>query len=101
MPIPIVGEDGGHGSEPTKTLHAAGCHVEVTTLVVPGRNDRDEDIDAVAAFIASVSPEIPLHVTRFFPRFRLSDSAPTPVAAVHRLAAVARRRLSRVLVGNC
>ena len=83
-----------------KTLHAAGCHVEVTTLVVPGRNDRDEDIDAVAAFIASVSPEIPLHVTRFFPRFRLSGSAPTLVATVHRLAAVARRRLSRVLVGK-
>ncbi len=96
-----VGGDFAAVCRTIKTLHAAGCHVEVTTLVVPGRNDRDEDIDAVAAFIASVSPEIPLHVTRFFPRFRLSGSAPTPVAAVHRLAAVARRRLSRVLVGNC
>ncbi|MBR2066576.1 MAG: AmmeMemoRadiSam system radical SAM enzyme [Kiritimatiellae bacterium] len=96
-----VGGDFAAVCRTIKTFHAAGCHVEVTTLVVPGRNDRDEDIDAVAAFIASVSPEIPLHVTRFFPRFRLSDSAPTPVAAVRRLAAVARRRLSRVLVGNC
>ena len=96
-----VGGDFAAVCRTIKTLHAAGCHVEVTTLVVPGRNGRDEDIDAVAAFIASVSPEIPLHVTRFFPRFRLSGSAPTPVAAVHRLAAVARRRLSRVLVGNC
>ena len=96
-----VGGDFAAVCRTIKTLHAAGCHVEVTTLVVPGRNDRDEDIDAVAAFIASVSPEIPLHVTRFFPRFRLSGSAPTPVAAVRRLAAVARRRLSRVLVGNC
>lgn len=96
-----VGGDFAAVCRTIKTLHAAGCHVEVTTLVVPGRNDRDEDIDAVAAFIASVSPEIPLHVTCFFPRFRLSGSAPTPVAAVRRLAAVARRRLSRVLVGNC
>ena len=96
-----VGGDFAAVCRTIKTLHAAGCHVEVTTLVVPGRNDRDEDIDAVAAFIASVSPEIPLHVTRFFPRFRLTGSAPTPVATVHRLAAVARRRLSRVLVGNC
>lgn len=96
-----VGGDFAAVCRTIKTLHAAGCHVEVTTLVVPGRNDRDEDIDAIAAFIASVSPEIPLHVTRFFPRFRLSGSAPTPVAAVRRLAAVARRRLSRVLVGNC
>ena len=96
-----VGGDFAAVCRTIKTLHAAGCHVAVTTIVVPGRNDRDEDIDAVAAFIASVSPEIPLHVTRFFPRFRLSGSAPTPVAAVRRLAAVARRRLSRVLVGNC
>ena len=84
-----------------KTLHAAGCHVEVTTLIVPGRNDRDEDIAAVASFVASVSPDIPLHVTRFFPRFRMLDAAPTPVLTVRRLADVARGRLNRVLVGNC
>ena len=82
-------------------LHAAGCHVEVTTLVVPGRNDAEADIDAIAAFVASVSPDIPLHVTRFFPRWRMSDASPTPVATVRRLADLARRRLSRVLVGNC
>ena len=84
-----------------KTLHAAGCHVEVTTLIVPGRNDRDEDIAAVASFVASVSPDIPLHVTRFFPRFRMLDAAPTPVPTVRRLADIARGRLNRVLVGNC
>ena len=84
-----------------RTLHGAGCHVEVTTLVVPGRNDKDEDIDAVAAFIASVSSDIPLHVTRFFPRFRMQEAQPTPVPAVYRLAEVAKRRLNRVLTGNC
>ena len=84
-----------------RILHSARCHVEVTTLVVPGRNDSDADIDAIAAFIASVSPDIPLHVTRFFPRWQMADSQPTPVATVRRLADVARRRLSRVLVGNC
>jgi pyruvate formate lyase activating enzyme len=75
--------------------------VEVTTLVVPGRNDAEADIDAIASFLASVSPDIPLHVTRFFPRFRLLDVPPTPVATVQRLADVARTRLRRVLVGNC
>ena len=82
-------------------LHAAGCHVEVTTLVVPGRNDKDADIDSIATFLASISPDIPLHVTRFFPRFRLLDVPPTPVATVRRLADVARTRLRRVLAGNC
>ena len=82
-------------------LHASGCHVEVTTLVVPGRNDVDADIDAIAAFVASVSPDIPLHVTRFFPRFQMMNASPTPVTTVRRLADIARRRLHRVCVGNC
>jgi len=80
-----------------QTLHARGCHVEVTTLVVPGKNDREEDMDAIAAFLASVSPEIPLHVTRFYPRFQMTDTPPTPATAVQRLAAVARRHLKHVL----
>ena len=84
-----------------KTLHDAGCHVEVTTLVVSGRNDADADMEAVADFVASVSPAIPLHVTRFFPRWRMENSQPTPVATVKRLAEMASRRLRRVLVGNC
>ena len=95
-----VGGDFAAVCRTIRTLHAAGCHVEATTLVVPGRNDADDDVDAVAAFLASVSPDIPLHVTRFFPRFRMSDAQPTPVAAIHRLVAVARRRLKRVLSGN-
>ena len=82
------------------TLHAAGCHVEVTTLVVPGRNDSEDDIDAIAGLVASVSPDIPLHVTRFFPRFQMLDRQPTPAADVRRLADVARRRLNHVLTGN-
>ena len=83
-----------------RTLHAAGCHVEVTTLVVPGRNDTEGDIDAIAAFVASVSPDIPLHVTRFFPRYQMSAAWPTPAGVVRHLAEVAGRRLKHVLAGN-
>ncbi|MBR4171807.1 MAG: AmmeMemoRadiSam system radical SAM enzyme [Kiritimatiellae bacterium] len=83
------------------TLYENGCHVEVTTLIVPGHNDTEEAIDTIATFLASVSPDIPLHVTRFFPRHRMSDTNPTPVATVRHLADVARRRLSHVLIGNC
>ena len=96
-----VGGDYAAACRTIKMLHAAGCHVEATTLVVPGHNDAEADIDTIAAFLASVSPDIPLHVTRFFPRFRLLDVAPTPVATVRRLADTARARLRRVLVGNC
>ena len=96
-----VGGDFGAVCRTIRTLHEAGCHVEVTTLIVPGRNDADDDIDAIATFVASVSPDIPLHVTRFFPRWRMSDATPTPVSDVRRLADVARARLRRVLTGNC
>ena len=82
-------------------LHRAGCRVEATTLVIPGRNDSDESIDAIAERIAAVSPEIPLHVTRFFPRFQMADADPTPVATIHRLVSRARRILPHVLPGNC
>ena len=82
-------------------LHEAGCHVEVTTLVVPGRNDNEADMDAIAAFVASVSSDIPLHVTRFFPRWEMADAVPTPISTIHHLADIARRRLHHVLVGNC
>ena len=96
-----VGGDFASVCRTVEILHNAGCHVEATTLVVPGRNDSEADMEAVASLVASVSPDIPLHVTRFFPRWRMSDASPTPVATVRRLADIARRRLRRVLVGNC
>ena len=51
--------------------------------------------------LLSLSPDIVLHVTRFFPRWKMSDARPTPVETVHRLADVAREELSHVYVGNC
>jgi len=68
---------------------------------VPGRNDSDADIEAIAGFVASVSPEIPLHVTRFFPRWRMSGASPTPISTVRHLADIAKRHLHHVLTGNC
>ena len=96
-----TGGDFGAVCRTIEALHRTGCHVEVTTLIVPDRNDAESDIDAIASFIASVSPDIPLHVTRFFPRFRMADAQPTPVTTIHRLADVARQRLRHVLIGNC
>ena len=96
-----VGGDFNAVCRTIKTLHGAGCHVEVTTLVVPGRNDKAEDIAAIASFVASVSQDMPLHVTRFFPRFQMADATPTPIATVRHLADVAGRRLRRVIIGNC
>ena len=84
---------------------AEHCHVELTTLIVPGMNDAEEEMREACRWIASLAGgagrEIPLHVTRFFPRFRMSGGRPTPVRTVYRLADVARETLEYVYTGNC
>lgn len=82
-------------------LAAEACHLEVTTLVVPGCNDGEDELRALSGWLASLSPDIPLHISRFFPRRRMNDLPPTPVDTVYRLAAVARERLRYVYTGNC
>lgn len=79
---------------------AAGCHVEVTTLVIPGGNDAVEDIEALAAWLAALSPDIPLHLTRYFPQYQATEP-PTPLATLEQAAVAARRQLRYVYIGNC
>ncbi|MGN1383498.1 MAG: AmmeMemoRadiSam system radical SAM enzyme [Eubacterium sp.] len=81
------------------------AHVELTTLIIPGENDDPEDMKREAAWIASLNcgkgVEIPLHVTRFFPRWHMQDRGPTPVSRVYRLTEIARKSLHYVYTGNC
>ncbi len=77
------------------------CHLEVTTLVIPGKNDSDDEIEGIASWLASLDANIPYHVSRFFPCHRMSDAHSTPIADVYRLADVARRHLHYVYTGNC
>lgn len=77
------------------------CHVEATTLVIPGKNDTDEEIDALARWLASLNPEIPYHISRFFPCYKMSDAKTTSVRTVYHLAEVARKHLRYVYTGNC
>ena len=79
---------------------AHGVHVEVTTLVVPGISDRAEDMDEEAQWLAALSPDLPLHISRYFPRHCMS-APPTPIADIDRLTAIARRHLRHVHRGNC
>ncbi|MFI5399018.1 MAG: AmmeMemoRadiSam system radical SAM enzyme [Candidatus Binatia bacterium] len=61
-----------------------GIWVEVTTLIIPGHNDSEEELRQIAAFIAGVGTDIPWHVTQFYPAYRLLDRPPTPVATLRR-----------------
>ena len=85
------------------------CHVELTTLIVPGENDSEEEMREMTAWIAGLrdgsgkitGSEIPLHISRFFPRFHMTDRAATDVRKIYRLADIAREQLKYVYTGNC
>ena len=95
---------GGELAATKRTIEALAalptCHLEVTTLVVPGLSDDDAQIDAMTRWLASFDPEIPYHLTRFFPQHRMAHAAPTPIKTLKRLAAIAQRHVSEVILGN-
>ncbi len=78
---------------------AQECHVELTSLIVPGLNDSEEDMQLEAEWIAAIDPEIPLHITRYFPRYKMRERA-TDIALLVRLRKIAQKNLSRVQLGN-
>ena len=83
------------------SISAVSAHIEVTTLIVPGENDSENEMEELSSWLSSINEEIPLHVSRFFPRHKYSDKRPTPLETIHALAGVARRHLRHVYTGNC
>ena len=81
-------------------MAAERSHVELTTLIIPGDNDSEDEMRDLTHWIASVDQAIPLHITRFFPRRKYADRAPTDVHLLRRLAEVARESLETVLIGK-
>ncbi len=86
------------------TTAAKSCHVELTTLIIPEENDREEEMRELSAWVAAlenqVGKKIPLHITRFFPAFKLTDKDPTSVDTILRLVQVAKENLEYVFPGN-
>ncbi len=76
------------------------CHVEVSWLVVPGENDSVEELDAAASWLASVNPQMPLHISRFFPMYKVLDKKPTDKGLMFELEKIARKYLKYVYLGN-
>lgn len=77
------------------------CHLEVTTLIIPGINDDPTLMDEMASWLADLDPDITYHITRFFPCHKLTDREPTEVALIHQLVEIARTHLNHVYPGNC
>ena len=85
------------------------CHVELTMLIVPGMNDSEEEMRELVSWISGLTDaegnktgsKVPLHISRFFPRYKLSDRKPTDVDKIYSLAELAREKLEFVYTGNC
>lgn len=87
--------------EGIRALHEAGIWLEVTTLVVPGLNDSEEELTSMARWIAGLSPDIPWHLSRFHPDYKMEQPGPTPVQSLRRALEVGRAEgLRFVYVGN-
>ena len=80
------------------------CHVELTTLIIPEENDSEEEMKELSVWVSGLEKQfnkkIPLHITRFFPRFYMTDREPTPVDKIKRLVQVAEENLEYVFAGN-
>ncbi|MBR5974311.1 MAG: AmmeMemoRadiSam system radical SAM enzyme [Clostridiales bacterium] len=85
------------------------CHVELTTLIVPSENDSEDEMREISSWIAGLKDKegriigktVPLHISRFFPRFHMTDRSATSVALIYKLADIAREKLDYVYTGNC
>jgi pyruvate formate lyase activating enzyme len=84
-----------------RQLHEIGIWVEIVTLIIPGFNDSDDELQRAAEFLVSVSPVIPWHVTAFHQDYRMTDPENTPPSTLKRAAEIGKRAgLRFVYAGN-
>lgn len=88
--------------ENLKLMHEAGVHLEITTLVIPGVNDKPSQLEEIARFIAyDLSPDVPWHVSRFFPAWKMMDTPITPVETLKAAKAIGEAEgLKYIYLGN-
>jgi len=82
-----------------EAIYKAGVHIELTTLLIPTENDSPKEIEQLASWVATVSPEIPLHLTRYHPDYKYSLPA-TNIEGMKHVRDIARKHLKYVYLGN-
>ena len=85
--------------ETIRTVADSHVHLELTNLLIPGKNDSDEDITRLVEFVASISDEIPLHLSAYHPQYKLNIEA-TPADTMLRAFSIAQSKLKYVFLGN-
>ena len=84
----------------TITKAASQIHVEVTCLVIEGYNSGDDEMEALSQMISKIRPDIPLHISAFYPAYKMRDKAPTRPETIRHLCKTAQRNLKYVYPGN-
>ncbi len=82
-----------------RMFHAAGVHIELTNLLIPGYNDSEAQITELVDFVADLDANIPLHFSAYHPAWKMKAPA-TPASTLRRALALAKRRLAWVYLGN-
>jgi pyruvate formate lyase activating enzyme len=87
--------------ESIERIHGMGIWLEIVTLLIPGFNDSDQELTAMARFLAGISPDIPWHVTAFHKDYKMIDPDNTPPDTLLRAAGIGREAgLRYVYAGN-
>lgn len=87
--------------ETIEMMHEMGVWVEVTTLIIPGQNDGEEELRGIARFMAGIDVEMPWHISRFVPHYKMRSTPFTPVETIHRAAEIGHEEgLHYVYAGN-
>ncbi|HZJ76477.1 MAG TPA: AmmeMemoRadiSam system radical SAM enzyme, partial [Oscillospiraceae bacterium] len=92
----------GGGLEPVLTTIenvVEKCHVEITTLLVNGLNDSEEEVEQIASYLGNLDKDIPLHLSRYFPNYKM-DRPPTRLEIMVRSRDIAKKYLNYVYLGN-
>ena len=81
---------------------AAGVHVEITNLLIPGLNDAEEQVQAVCGWMVENGLlRVPLHFSRYFPRYKMASPGPTPKQSLLRARDIALELgIETVYLGN-
>jgi len=87
--------------ESIRLMHQVGIWIELTTLVVPKQNDSEKELTQIAKFIASIDKNIPWHISRFHPDYKMLDSSPTPLKTLTTAYQIGKKEgLNYVYLGN-
>jgi len=86
--------------ETIERAYKKGINIELTTLIIPGLNDDEKELEKIAKWIARLDKKIPWHISRFFPVYKMSDKSPTPIDVLEKAYEIGKKHLKYVYIGN-